>query len=143
MKYEELTKYRIYKTEHLPLQTMYPELMQGFPLYLNLNFPFASMVKGVLTLKPGFCWDGPSGPAMDTPNAMTASGGHDALYWMIREGYLDIDIYRPLADVAYKHWCIWKGMSRFRAGYHYWGVRKFARFAAKLGTQQVEILEAP
>ena len=39
---------------------------------------------GVLTIKKGYAWDGPSGPTMDTLNFMRGSLVHDALYQLIR-----------------------------------------------------------
>lgn len=43
---------------------------------------------GCLTVHPGYAWDGPSGPAPDTPELMRGSLVHDALYQLLREGHL-------------------------------------------------------
>ena len=39
---------------------------------------------GLLTIQPGYAWDGPSGPTWDTPDFMRGSLVHDALYQLIR-----------------------------------------------------------
>ena len=36
--------------------------------------------EGMLIIKKGYAWDGPSGPTIDTPNFMRGSLVHDALY---------------------------------------------------------------
>lgn len=38
---------------------------------------------GVLTIRAGYAWDGPSGPTVDSSCAMRASLVHDALYQLI------------------------------------------------------------
>ena len=43
---------------------------------------------GVLTIKKGYAWDGPSGPTLDTKNSMRASLFHDALYQLMRENHI-------------------------------------------------------
>ena len=47
-----------------------------------------SIENGVLYIGDGYAWDGPSGPALDTRDAMRGSLVHDALYQLIREGLL-------------------------------------------------------
>ena len=39
--------------------------------------------EGLLLIKSGYCWDGASGPAIDSKNFMRASLVHDALYQML------------------------------------------------------------
>lgn len=53
---------------------------------------------GLLTIVEGYFWDGASGPAMDSKSIMRASLVHDALYQLIREGYVH-SMYRPAADI--------------------------------------------
>jgi len=81
-------------------------------------------VDGLLSLSPGYAWDGPSGPAFDTKNFMRGSLVHDALYQLIRIGAIpatarkvaDDELYRTVSE---------DGMSRLRAAWVYAGVRLF------------------
>lgn len=43
---------------------------------------------GLLKVRAGYHWDGPSGPTMDTPSTMESSLVHDVLYQSIRERML-------------------------------------------------------
>ena len=43
---------------------------------------------GLLYVKEGYAWDGPSGPTWDTPCTMVPSLVHDVLYQAIREGLI-------------------------------------------------------
>ena len=78
---------------------------------------------GVLTVKEGYAWDGPSGPTIDTLNFMRSSLVHDALYQLMRERMLDHDKCREPADRLLQKICIEDGMSRLRAWIVYHGVR--------------------
>ncbi len=80
-------------------------------------------VSGVLTIERGYCWDGPSGPAIDTPNFMRGSLVHDALYQLMRGGYIDRERHRKTADQILKRICREDGMSAIRAQWVYLGVR--------------------
>ena len=44
---------------------------------------------GTITIKVGYAWDGPSGPAFDSPKYMRGSLVHDALYQLLRAKILD------------------------------------------------------
>ena len=78
---------------------------------------------GKLTLKKGYAWDGPSGPTIDTLNFMRGSLVHDALYQLMREGYLDNEFYRKPADKLLQAMCKQDGMSTIRAWWVYKGLR--------------------
>jgi hypothetical protein len=80
-------------------------------------------VEGNLGVKRGYAWDGPSGPAIDTKNFMRGSLVHDALYQLMRDGYLDESTYRPAADTVLRALCREDGMSAVRAWWVYHGVR--------------------
>jgi len=41
---------------------------------------------GRLRILGGYCWDGPSGPTIDTPSFMRSSAVHDVLFQILREG---------------------------------------------------------
>jgi len=89
----------------------------------------------ILVIRAGYAWDGPSGPTWDTPAFMRGSLVHDALYQLMRLGYLEEQVFRPLADRVLKDMCIEDGMWPLRARYVYYAVRWFAGSAAKKGTE--------
>lgn len=90
----------------------------------DLQTDFYSLADGVLTVRAGYCWDGPSGPTFDTPDFMRGSLVHDVLYQMMREKEQPQTM-RPLADDVLRLVCIEDGMSRLRAWYVWKGVRLF------------------
>jgi hypothetical protein len=53
--------------------------------------------KGLLTIEMGYCWDGASGPTIDTQDSQAASLAHDALYQLMRLELLPQYV-KPLAD---------------------------------------------
>ena len=77
---------------------------------------------GKLLLKKGYSWDGPSGPALDSRNFMRGSLIHDALYQLMREGFI-AQHQRQRADEILREICIEDGMTRLRAWWVYRGVR--------------------
>ena len=85
--------------------------------------------EGLLTMKKGYAWDGPSGPTIDTKNFMRGSLVHDALYQLLRNENIE-QKWREEADRELRRICIEDGMSRLRAWYVYRGVREGAGFAA-------------
>lgn len=84
---------------------------------------------GRLTIKFGYAWDGPSGPALDTKSFMRASLVHDALFQLMRLQALSPD-WRDEADAEMHRVCREDGMSRVRAWYTYQIVRRFGASAA-------------
>jgi hypothetical protein len=84
---------------------------------------------GLLTIKKGYAWDGPSGPAIDTKNFMRGSLVHDALYQLLRLERIDKK-WRAQADLELKRICLEDGMSSFRAWYVHRAVHRGAGFAA-------------
>jgi len=85
---------------------------------------------GLITIRIGYSWDGPSGPTIDTKNFMRGSLVHDALYQLMREGVLNQED-RERADEILRDICIEDGMSKTRAWYVYKAVRIAAAGAAK------------
>ena len=83
---------------------------------------------GVLIIKKGYMWDGPSGPTIDTEDFMRASLVHDALYQLIREDVLPAK-YRKKADKLLLAICKEDGMPYFRRQYVYQAVRWFGEMA--------------
>lgn len=103
--------------------------------YIALN------TDGLLTVKKSYAWDGPSGPTFDTKNFMRGSLVHDALYQLMRDGYLPAS-FREQADLELHRICREDGMSKFRAWYVLLGVRKGAGFAVTPESRK-PVLEAP
>ncbi len=80
MKYKKGYKYQLVEK--------YTTNVQVFPT-LNINTPFIALtMEGLLTIQKYYAWDGASGPTLDTKDTMIPSLVHDALYQLLREGYL-------------------------------------------------------
>jgi hypothetical protein len=97
---------------------------------------------GILTIKDGYAWDGPSGPTIDTKNFMRGSLVHDALYQLMREGILDEDTWRETADNILHDICREDGMSWLRAWYVLRGVRMFGGPSANPANEK-KVITAP
>ena len=95
--------------------------------------------EGLLLIKSGYCWDGASGPAIDSKNFMRASLVHDALYQMLRNQQLPAAL-RLQADQQMRSILKQDGMSLPRRWWVYQGVRIFGGKAAR---QPKQILSAP
>lgn len=81
----------------------------------TLETPFLRLTRrGRLTIQAGYAWDRPSGPTFDTASFMRASLVHDALYQLMREGLLERNRWRPVADRLLRTMCREDGMSRWR-----------------------------
>jgi hypothetical protein len=125
-----MMKYR--KLQHYKYQLVEPEYFQdvrlpeGNPIWTT----FLTLNKKGMVVRSGYAWDGPSGPTIDTPTFMRASLCHDALYQLMREGYLPRS-YRKWADETMRRHLIEDGMSPVRAWYVYWSLRFFGGFAVK------------
>ena len=91
-----------------------------------INTKFLHMDKtGAILIRAGYAWDGASGPTIDTKNTMLGSLIHDALYQLMREGWLDFT-WRKRADELLRDIMISKGMTKIRARIWYRAVRKAA-----------------
>jgi hypothetical protein len=80
---------------------------------------------GILTVRAGYAWDGPSGPTIDTKNFMRGSLVHDALYQLIRDGLLPEVPWREWADALLWQICREDGMCGLRAWVVWRAVRRF------------------
>lgn len=95
----------------------------------ELDLPFIQLKNGLLIIKRGYAWDGPSGPTIDTKNFIRGSLVHDALYQLIRSGNLPLS-YREDADILLRRHCVEDGMWSVRAWWIYQGVKYFgAKYA--------------
>lgn len=97
---------------------------------------------GTLIIKNGYAWDGPSGPTVDTRSFMRGSLVHDALYQLMREGFLDHKTYRDRADLELKKICLEDGMGWLRAEYVYRAVKAVANVYADPAYDKIK-REAP
>jgi hypothetical protein len=106
-----------------------------------IDEPFYSLdMNGLLTAKPGYAWDGPSGPTIDTHTFMRGSLFHDICYQMMREGLISRNGNRTKSDKLLREVCLFDGMWKVRAWWVYKGVRKGAERSSIVGRP---ILTAP
>lgn len=112
----------IYPAE--PIETKYISLSTG----------------GLLTIRDGYAWDGPSGPTIDTKTFMRGSLGHDAICQLIRMGLLDRSWFAA-ANLMLRQMCLEDGMWRLRAWYVWRCVQRFGEDVA-LGPEK-PVLTAP
>lgn len=103
--------------------------------YLNLK------PNGLLTIKAGYCWDGASGPMLDTSSIMRGSLIHDALYQLLRLELLP-GCFRKNSDRELYRTCREDGMGWTRSRLVYLAVRMFGRTSAAAENRRV-IREAP
>lgn len=114
-------KYRLQK-EYIREIKIHPEYAIGNE-YVTLDS------NGRLTITKGYCWDGPSGPTIDTPDFMEGSLVHDVLYQLMREGHISRD-FQYYADKLLVEICRKKGMGKLRA----WWVYNALRIVGSINT---------
>ena len=107
---------------------------QDLRLTVDVSNPFFRIRMGVVTVLPGYSWDGPSGPTRDTENAMRGSLFHDVLYQAMREGLITRKHNRRIADKVFRRHLKEDGMTFLRRWLWWIGVRLFARHAAVGGS---------
>ena len=113
----------------------------GIPIAESADSKFIQMTKdGLIVIQAGYCWDGPSGPTIDTKNFMRGSLFHDAAYQLMRESLVSLD-YLPAFDMMLVRICKEDGMWALRRRWVYRGVRIGGGPAA--APRKVKILEAP
>jgi hypothetical protein len=88
-----------------------PEVFRG-----SYKWGFVELEDRTLFIQPGYRWDGPTGPAIDTRNWMRASLVHDALCDLVRYGELP-RMQLPAIHKVMHRILLEDGMSRFRAWY--------------------------
>ena len=112
------------------------------------------LMEGDLEIKIGYAHDGPSGPIKYFANRlpdflkkiylkhiMRGATKHDAIYQMIREGKLPMEV-RDRADQMLRKDCLIDGASKVRAWWIYTAVKKAAKSAAKKESRRKQ-LSAP
>ena len=130
-------KYRSgYKYQILEAYTCATRIFPGKDIttpWIRLN------TAGMITIKKGFAWDGPSGPTFDTKTFMRGSLVHDALYQLIRDGHLEPSS-KARADELIREMCLEDGMGQARAWWVYQAVSRFgASSTMPSGGKSVEI----
>lgn len=89
---------------------------------------------GLLCIRKGYLWDGPSGPTLDSISGMRGSLCHDAGYELMRRGLLE-NKYRGYFDSLFFDIIKQDGMDSLRARVWYEAVSHFAANCARFGTQ--------
>ena len=103
---------------------------------------------GLLKIKSGYQWDGPSGPTLDTKTFMRGSLVHDGLYQLLREGVLGSraseawESNRLLADLELVNLCKQDGMFWLRRQWVYRALRWGGSSAAE-PNKPIETHQAP
>ena len=126
--YKKRKKYKYDLVEDYSYQTANIEISEDADLGL-LKFD----TSGLLIIKKGYAWDGPSGPTFDTKNFMRGSLVHDALYQLMREKKIGQD-QKKRADEILREICLASGMSKIRAWWVYQGVKIGGKSSAKPDT---------
>ena len=122
-------KLKGYKYELLEF-VRHPVQLPPTPMSMSIR-NYLRIESGFLVILKYYAWDGPSGPTFDTKTFMRGSLIHDALYQLMRGGYLDRK-YRKYADIVLRNICLEDGMNEFRAWYVYQAVRIFSKGCIKL-----------
>lgn len=130
--YRKLRGYKYQTTHHTSCQLpedLFYELQGTVTLTTGGGYITFSLAQRSIQIKKGYCWDGPSGPTIDTDNFMRGSLFHDAWYQIFRE----YDYYRRFrndADKLLRRHCLEDGMSKIRAWGVYHALKVFGRRAA-------------
>ena len=124
LNWEDIQAYKYRTTAQFQIQIP----ITGFNIqteYVDLN------VKGMLTIKKGYAWDGASGPTKDSKKSKRGSCVHDALYQLMRLRKLDNNAHREIADWIFYRLLIADKMFSPRAWIWWRAVRRAAWYAAK------------
>lgn len=115
MDYKEI-KHPLYKYEMTVVRRV-----QTSWLGTNIETEYFSLNElGLLTIRPGYRWDGPSGPTVDTPSFMRSSAAHDCFFQIMRLGLICDSKRQRFFEVANKDLktiSIEDGMLKTRASY--------------------------
>jgi hypothetical protein len=120
MKYRKMRnyKYQLTETFKYPVEIHYPMVR------FETKDAWVQLMNDEIVIQRGYCWDGPSGPTIDTESFMRGSLVHDAWYQLMRECPV-LRQHRDYADRLLQHMCIKDGMYRWRAAMVYWGLKHF------------------
>jgi len=133
IQYRKLTGYKYQTTHHTACQIpddLFPDIHSSSATVSTAGgYVTFNALQRAMQIKKGYCWDGPSGPTIDTDNFMRGSLFHDAWYQIFRE-FAYYRQFRNEADKLLKLHCLEDGMSSWRARWVYWGVKTFGRRSA-------------
>lgn len=123
------------------------QLAKGYSLQISLKpqkriytFYIGLTKEGKLAIRNGYAWDGPSGPVIDSSHNIRASLVHDALYQLMRQGYLKNR--RQKADRIFEELCIEDGVPKMLARAYYFGLRAGGASSASERNRKI-IFKAP
>jgi hypothetical protein len=106
--------------------------------HIELRTPYIAIRNSLLYIQKDYAWDGAT-LAIDTKTFMRGSLIHDALYQLIRLGFIP-PAFRKTADKILRDVCLKDGMSRIRAWWVYRGVRIGGYWAAKPRPEEDKII---
>ncbi len=108
----------------------------------SIAFKYATLsINGWLTIGERYAWNGMSGIPMNIKSSIRGVLFHDALYQMLRLGYLDIQ-WKPYVDQVLHDFCVEDGMIRPVAAIILAAVHKFG-LSSTTPKAEPPILEAP
>ena len=111
-KYELAEEYQV----QLP-PALHPEL--------GIHTEFLALTSsGILSIAPGYAYDGASGPTVDTKSSLRGALVHDALYQLMRGKFLDYKVHRKPTDKLFYRIIREDGMNPLRAYLWYRAVRR-------------------
>jgi hypothetical protein len=126
----KLTNHSTYKYELVETRRFLLNAIKSKCLWIKDKYYTFDNKNKILTILEGYCWDGASGPTIDTESTMRASLVHDVLYQMILNDQLSKK-YRKKVDKIFYKICVEDGMNKIRAIYYYWALRLFGGFYVK------------
>jgi len=133
MKYRKLKKYKY--------QILTNEIFKlDFKTDKIIKTDFIELYDDTLKVKKRYCYDGPSGPTIDTKSSMVPSLMHDAMYQLIRLQLLSVD-FKDEIDKEFYILCLENGMPKWRAWLWYQAVSKFGKNCLHIGEPQDEVYE--
>jgi hypothetical protein len=132
LKYRDITRFKYMVTEDFSHQTSLKDCRAETSM-ISLDDA------GLLSVRAGYLWDGPSGPTIDSKSGMRGSLVHDALYELMRRSLLESK-YRGYADSLFWEIILEDGMDSFRARVWYEAVSHFAANCARFGTQPEDVI---
>lgn len=111
-----------------------PEVLRPKRLIRSPNHPTDWFVElsptGLLIVRKGYPFDGPSGPTWDRKTNMRGAKYHDALYELCRAGQVPLEKRKDIDELFRKH-LLEDGMRPSIARAYYWGVRMGGYWSAK------------
>ncbi|MBI5043601.1 MAG: hypothetical protein HZC10_07200 [Nitrospirae bacterium] len=98
------------KLRRYKYQLMQPYIHNVEIKQYDIDTPYLKLGNdGILEIKKGYAWDGPSGPTIDTLNFMRGALVHDVLYQLIRMEKIPYS-YKDYADRVLQKICREDGM---------------------------------